>query len=96
MRSNSPFLRGLAADAGDDATVFATRLIPQELTWIPLIAAVVIGTMEWLLLRHRLPIGPRWVVVSAAKMVVPVTATFVPALREYAGYFWMLALIAIG
>lgn len=64
-----------------------------EFVALPLLAGVVIGVLQWLLLRRRLPIGPAWVVVSAAAMGVPAASIFVPALLPYIGQFWFMALV---
>jgi hypothetical protein len=55
------------------------------------VAGLVIGVTQWLLLRDRLRITRFWILLSAAALTVPALGIFVPGLQIYAFYFVLLA-----
>lgn len=68
------------------------RLQMRLVLLMPLLAGIVIGALQWMLLRRRLPLGWSWVVVSAASMVVPALGILVPAVMMYAVQLWFVTL----
>jgi hypothetical protein len=60
---------------------------------LPAIAGLVIGAMQWLLLRGRLPITRFWIVVSAAALAVPAALGIViPVVQLFVGYYTVIAM----
>jgi hypothetical protein len=68
------------------------RLQMRLVSLMPLLAGVVIGTLQWMLLRRRLPLGWSWVAVSAASMGAPALGMLVPAVMMYAVQLWFVTL----
>ena len=63
---------------------------------LPALAGLVIGAMQWWLLRRRLPVGLGWIVASTAAMAVPAAGILEPALAPYIGRFWLIAMTTPG
>lgn len=68
-------------------------LTTANFVMLPLLAGLVVGTLQWMLQRGRLPVGLSWVAVSAAAMGIPAAGILVPAILPYVGYFWFMALV---
>jgi hypothetical protein len=68
----------------------------QPMLLMPLLAGVVIGALQWMVLRRRLPVGGNWVVVSAAAMSVPALGVVMPVVMMYAVQLWFVTLSAPG
>ena len=63
---------------------------------LPLLAGVVIGALQWMLLRNRLPVGMSWIGLSAAAMGIPAASILVPVFLVYVAQFWFIALATPG
>jgi hypothetical protein len=55
-------------------------------------AGLVLGAVQWALLRRRLALSPVWIAMSAAALSIPALGIFIPVLGALVFYGWLMAL----
>jgi hypothetical protein len=70
--------------------------VPYQFVLLPALAGLVIGALQWAVLRHRLPLGPGWIGASVAAMGLPAVGILVPELMAFVAHVWFLTLLTPG